>query len=34
MDKVKNHPLYLGIFATDPKSATKTVRTVCKEAVL
>jgi hypothetical protein len=30
----KNHPLYLGIFATDPKNAAKIVKNVCKEALL
>lgn len=30
----KNHALYLGLFATDPKNANKTVRNVCKEAIL
>ena len=27
-------PLYVGLFAADPKIAAKTVKSVCKEAIL
>ena len=30
----KGHPLYLGLFATDPKAANSTVQTICKESIL
>lgn len=30
----KTLPLYVGVFASDPKEAAKTVRAVCKEAIL
>ena len=30
----KKHPSYLGIFAVDSKLAQKTVRGVCKDAIL
>lgn len=35
MDNHKKTPvLYLGIFAVDPKTATKTVRGICKDGLL
>lgn len=30
----KNNPLYIGIFAQDPKTSHKTIRNICKETLL
>lgn len=30
----KKHPTYIGLFAADPKTANKTVKSVCKEALI
>ena len=30
----KGPPLYLGLFATDPKAANSTVKAVCKDSIL
>ena len=30
----KGQPMYVGLFAIDPKAATHTVKNICKESIL